>query len=89
MTATARLSFQSFKSSPRMSEETLAFTATVLLDGKAVGTARNDGRGGPNTFVPHDGDCLRAFHAVVKATSVDADYDTVLGDLVEAQTNKL
>jgi hypothetical protein len=29
-----------------MSEETICFTATVLLDGKVIGTASNEGQGG-------------------------------------------
>lgn len=33
-----------------MSEETLAFTATVTRDGEAVLSAKNDGRGGCNSY---------------------------------------
>jgi hypothetical protein len=37
-----------------MSEETICFTATVLLDGKVIGTASNEGHGGC-TFVRFEG----------------------------------
>ena len=46
----ARLSLKSFKTVRWMSEETICFTATVLLDGKVIGTASNEGHGGC-TFV--------------------------------------
>jgi hypothetical protein len=35
-----------FKAYHARSEETLNFTATILVDGKKVGTVENDGRGG-------------------------------------------
>ena len=41
-----RLTLKSFKTVKWMSEETVCFTATVLLDGKAIGTASNEGHGG-------------------------------------------
>jgi hypothetical protein len=34
------------------SEETLAFDATVTLNGKPIGVVRNDGRGGCNDYYP-------------------------------------
>lgn len=43
-------SFKSFKTVKWMSEETLCFSATLLLNGKSIGTAENDGHGGA-TFV--------------------------------------
>lgn len=46
----ARLSLKSFKTVRWMSEETICFTASVLLDGKVIGTASNEGHGGC-TFV--------------------------------------
>lgn len=33
-----------------LSEETTAFSATIYLDGKRVGTASNQGHGGPNFY---------------------------------------
>lgn len=37
----------------RLSEETAAFAATIYVDGKKRGEARNDGHGGPNMIRPH------------------------------------
>lgn len=41
-----KVELKSFKWFPSMSEETNAFTANVVINGKKVGTARNDGHGG-------------------------------------------
>jgi hypothetical protein len=46
----ARITLKSFKTVKWMSEETTCFTATVLLDGKTIGEASNEGHGG-STFV--------------------------------------
>ena len=35
------------------SQETNCFDASVYIDGKRVGTVRNDGSGGPNFYHPH------------------------------------
>jgi hypothetical protein len=42
----SRLTLKSFKTVRWMSEETICFTATVVLDGKVIGTATNEGHGG-------------------------------------------
>lgn len=42
------LTLRSIKIAKHLSEETTAFTATVYIDGKKAGFARNDGRGGSN-----------------------------------------
>ena len=39
---------KNYKSSAHLSEETVAFTATIYRDGKKVGTCSNHGTGGPN-----------------------------------------
>lgn len=41
-----RLTLKSFKTVKWMSEETVCFTATVLIDGKVIGEASNEGHGG-------------------------------------------
>ena len=41
-----RLTLKSFKTVKWMSEETTCFTATVLIDGKVIGEASNEGHGG-------------------------------------------
>lgn len=45
-----RLSVTKMKVNKSFSRETMCFTATIMLDGKAVATAENDGNGGC-TFV--------------------------------------
>ncbi len=46
----SRLSLKSFKTVKWMSEETTCFTASVLIDGKTIGEASNEGHGG-STFL--------------------------------------
>jgi len=46
----SRLSLKSFKTVKWMSEETTCFTALVVLDGKTIGEASNEGHGG-STFL--------------------------------------
>lgn len=48
--ALTRLTLKSFKTVKWMSEETTCFTASVLIDGKVIGEASNEGHGGC-TFV--------------------------------------
>lgn len=42
------ISLKGFKEYPKMSEETLAFSADIAYKGKVVGAVKNDGRGGCN-----------------------------------------
>lgn len=42
------LTLKNIKVHHGLSEETWAYTATVYLDGKSVGTVKNDGHGGPD-----------------------------------------
>ncbi len=44
--ASATLALKGYRSFSAMSEETTAFVAKVLLDGKVIGDAKNDGQGG-------------------------------------------
>jgi hypothetical protein len=46
----SRITLKSFKTVKWMSEETTCFTAIVLLDGKVIGEASNEGHGG-STFL--------------------------------------
>jgi hypothetical protein len=41
------VSLRNFRHFPSLSEETYAFRASILIDGKLAGSARNYGRGGP------------------------------------------
>lgn len=54
-----RLTLKSFKTVRWMSEETICFTATIVLDGKVIGTASNEGHGGC-TFVHFISDIAKA-----------------------------
>lgn len=45
-----RLTLKAVKVNHAMSEETLAYTASLYLDGKKVGTAMNRGHGGPDEY---------------------------------------
>lgn len=53
-----RLKLKALKTCAFMSEETNCFTATVLLDGKVIGEAQNDGHGG-STFIHFVDDDVR------------------------------
>lgn len=44
-----KITLKNFKHLASLSEETLCFTATVCVDGKAIGTASNHGHGGSTT----------------------------------------
>lgn len=43
------ITIKNFKHLASLSEETLCFTATVCLNGKAIGSAENHGHGGPTS----------------------------------------
>jgi hypothetical protein len=75
----------------------VAFTATLRLNNKIIGTIENDGRGGPDIFYPHTAsgmreqrDALEAFAArCTDARGVTPDVELLLGDLVtEYQTSR-
>ena len=78
---TARITIKSFKTVKWMSEETICFTASVLIDGKVIGEASNEGHGGC-TFVRFIGDARQTWdsHSVVIADHVDT--------LADAEVNK-
>ena len=54
----------------RMSEETLCFTADIAVDGKTIGSVKNDGRGGCNFY--HWNDHAVGAKIEAHAKSVDA-----------------
>jgi len=78
---TARITIKSFKTVKWMSEETICFTASVLIDGKVIGEASNEGHGGC-TFVRFIGDACQTWdsHSDVIADHVDT--------LADAEVNK-
>lgn len=65
-TAMDRWSLRRYQPVARLSEETLAFTAEILLDGKKVLDARNDGHGGCNYYYG-DRQAQDQFYADAKA----------------------
>jgi hypothetical protein len=50
-----RWGLKGYKAYPSMSEETECFEATITLNGKPVLAARNEGRGGSNSYYPLKG----------------------------------
>jgi hypothetical protein len=45
-----KIELKSLKIAQHLSEETTAFTATIYVDGMKVGTVKNDGQGGSNSY---------------------------------------
>lgn len=73
---TAQITIKSFKTVKWMSEETICFTASVLIDGKVIGEASNEGHGGC-TFVRFIGDARQTWG---NHSSIIADYVDTLAD---------
>lgn len=100
MTLTAtdpkRITLKGYRSSPSLSEETLAMRATVLLDGKPVGDVSNDGHGGPNCFHATTHEARAAVAAIVAAHpprvtpygTLKMTEDLFFGVLVEAEEER-
>lgn len=49
-----KIELKNIKRAEFASEETHCFEATIYIDGKKAGTARNDGHGGPTWIQPHE-----------------------------------
>lgn len=64
--AQTRLTVKNYKHAEWASEETDCFTASLYLDGKRIGTARNDGHGGPDFYDFVSKKAEDAFNAYVK-----------------------
>jgi hypothetical protein len=71
--AGSTLSLKGYKTVSWMSEETVCFTATVLIDGKPVGEAENDGHGGC-TFVRFVSPAAEALAEKIAKDAKPADY---------------
>ena len=65
------ITLKSFKTVKWMSEETICFTAAVLIDGKVVGEASNEGHGG-STFVRFIGENRLAVEEAAEALAKEA-----------------
>jgi len=85
-----KVELKNIKHMPSLSEETNAYTATLYVDGRKIGTVKNSGQGGPDEF---HGD--RDAHAELSAylqTLPEIDYgsfksrpdvESVCGELLE------
>ena len=71
-----RVALKSLKIAKHLSQETLAFTATVYVDGKKIGHAENHGHGGP--------DALYFTNNKDYQSKVDAFLDACRDDGIEA-----
>lgn len=60
-----RVTVKNYKKAEWASEETDCYEASVYLDGKKVGSARNEGRGGPD-FISIDKEHRSAWHEAVE-----------------------
>jgi len=86
-----KIELKNIKRAEFQSEETHCFQASVYIDGKAAGTVRNSGHGGPNEYHPHElWERLEAF--AKKQPPVDyqtielfKDADWVINDVLEAE----
>ena len=87
-----RVVLKSLKIAKHLSRETLAFTATVYVDGKKIGYAQNQGIGGPDEldFIrnKHGGlelvDCVYSNPSDGYQSKVDAFLDACRDDGIEA-----
>lgn len=74
------------------SEETLCFTATVVVDGLVAGAVSNDGRGGANRYEPHTLERVVAAYAATlppltygdnTPKTIPHSADSALGEVVD------
>lgn len=71
----------------RLSEETIAFNADIWLDGKKVGSADNEGRGGPNRYEWSDREAGKRIEAWADAQPTEFDFeklDQLVGGMLDA-----
>ena len=83
-----KITLKSFKPAHNLSEETLAFTATIYADGKRVGDVRNQGNGGCHFYNWSDANLGREIEAWADAQpskfefeKLDQIIDKVIEDL--------
>lgn len=73
-----RITLKNLKVAEFASQETLCFTATVLLDGKPIAQACNEGNGGPTSLDPHRESTVQVTEAEAFAKSLPpvlSDFD--------------
>ena len=77
-----RLSLKNVKINSAVSQETNCFSASIYLDGKKVGTARNHGNGGPNFYDWEDRQAGAEVEAYADAQTLEFDFEK-LDQIVE------
>lgn len=70
-----KLTLSHIKEYKQLSDETLAFSCVLLLDGKKVGTAENTGKGGSNQYYWLDAEAGRALHTWARAQVTDFSFE--------------
>lgn len=87
-TPVKEVTIRNYKPVDALSEETLAFTATIYLDGKRAGEASNHGRGAANRYHFSDHEQYKAFLVYTESwgqangVTVEA-ADALIGKLCE------
>lgn len=78
-----RIALKAIKIHHGLSEETYAYTASVYLDGKRVGSVKNDGRGGPDMLDVADRKAREAVEAIQREY-FPGDYgeDVLFGEML-------
>lgn len=79
------LELKSVKINNKMSQETFCFSATICVDGKAVGTVMNRGFGGPDEYDWKDEAVGERVQAWAKSQGLEVDYmhmDQIIGNLL-------
>ena len=71
------LALKNFKYYERMSEETMAYSADIFLNGKNIGTASNRGNGGSDDFWLTDWSLRGVIESIYKKS-----FEEILEDLV-------
>jgi len=93
-----KITLKNLKIHRDMSEETTCFSATVYVDGKKVGIAKNDGRGGCNMYYWEDYGFGRKVEEWAKTLpprkvpsvsmpdlTVSCDLDILIGEIMDKQ----
>jgi len=82
-----KIEIRNVKHAKFLSEETDCFEATVLIDGKVVGSVKNEGHGGNNFYYPRELESTLDDHAKTlpqcqtQYGPLDMSADLVIGDL--------
>ena len=87
-----KLSLKNLKIARHLSEETTAFTASIYVDGVGVGTAKNSGQGGSNSYYLEKGwEQKLEDHAKTlpdlktEYGTLKMDLDLLIGELINEQ----